>query len=87
MYWRSLAVELGPRKIRVNTVAPGVTDRDGVRALPQDGPEFRYYAVSRTPWVGWARLDDIASAALFLASDDSRWISGEEILIGGGIRL
>lgn len=84
---RSLAVELGPRNIRVNTVAPGVTDTEGVRALPQDGTEFRNYAVSRTPLGRVGTADDIASAALFLASDDSRWITGEEILVGGGIRL
>src|SRR5215469_2793515 len=46
---RSLSQELGPRKIRINTLAPGVTDTEGVRALPEDGPEFRGYAVSRTP--------------------------------------
>jgi 3-oxoacyl-[acyl-carrier protein] reductase len=84
---RTLAVELGPKKIRVNTLAPGVTDTEGVRALPEDGPEFRNYAVSRTPLGRVGTVDDIASAALFLASDDSRWITGEEILVGGGIRL
>ena len=84
---RSLAQELGPKKIRVNTLAPGVTDTEGVRALPEDGPEFRNYAVSRTPLGRVGTVDDIASAALFLASDDSRWITGEEILVGGGIRL
>jgi 3-oxoacyl-[acyl-carrier protein] reductase len=84
---RSLAQELGPRKIRVNTLAPGFTDTEGVRALPEDGPEFRNYAVSRTPLGRVGTADDIASAALFLASDDSRWITGEEILVGGGIRL
>ena len=84
---RSLAQELGPKKIRVNTLAPGVTDTEGVRALPEDGPEFRNYAVSRTPLGRVGTVDDIASAALFLASDESRWITGEEILVGGGIRL
>jgi 3-oxoacyl-[acyl-carrier protein] reductase len=84
---RSLAQELGPKKIRVNTLAPGVTDTEGVRALPEDGPEFRNYAVSRTPLGRVGTVDDIASVALFLASDDSRWITGEEILVGGGIRL
>ena len=84
---RSLAQELGPKKIRINTLAPGVTDTEGVRALPQDGPEFRNYAVSRTPLGRVGTVEDIASAALFLASDDSRWITGEEILVGGGIRL
>jgi 3-oxoacyl-[acyl-carrier protein] reductase len=84
---RSLAQELGPKKIRVNTLAPGVTDTEGVRAMREDGPEFRNYAVSRTPLGRVGTADDIASAALFLASDDSQWITGEEILVGGGIRL
>ena len=84
---RTLAQELAPKKIRVNTLAPGVTDTEGVRAMPQDGPEFRNYAISRTPLGRVGTGDDIASAALFLASDDSRWITGEEILVGGGIRL
>ena len=84
---RSLAQELGPKKVRVNTLAPGVTDTEGVRALPEDGPEFRNYAVSRTPLGRVGTVDDIASAALFLASEDSAWITGEEILVGGGIRL
>jgi 3-oxoacyl-[acyl-carrier protein] reductase len=78
---------LGSKKIRVNTLAPGVTDTEGVRALPEDGPQFREYAVSRTPLGRVGTVDDVASAALFLASDDSHWITGEEILVGGGIRL
>src|SRR5215472_9082265 len=84
---RSLAEELGPRKIRVNTLAPGFTDTEGIRALPEDGPEFRSYAISRTPLGRVGTADDIASAALFLASDDSGWITGEEIIVGGGLRL
>ena len=84
---RSLARELGPKKIRVNALAPGFTDTEGVRALPEDGPEFRNYAVSRSPLGRVGTVEDVASAALFLASDDSRWITGEEILVGGGIRL
>ena len=84
---RTLAQELGPKKIRVNTLAPGVTDTEGVRALPEAGPQFRSYAVSRTPLGRVGTVEDVASAALFLASDDSRWITGEEILVGGGIRF
>lgn len=84
---RSLAQELGPRKIRVNSLSPGFTDTEGVRAMPGDGPEFRDHMVSRTPLGRAGTVDDIASAALFLASDESRWVTGEEILVGGGIRL
>jgi 3-oxoacyl-[acyl-carrier protein] reductase len=78
---------LGSKKIRINTLAPGFTDTEGVRAMPEDGPNFRNYAISRTPLGRVGTADDIAGAALFLASDDSRWITGEEILVGGGIRL
>jgi 3-oxoacyl-[acyl-carrier protein] reductase len=84
---RSLARELGPRNIRVNTLAPGVTDTEGVRALAQDGEDFRSQAISRTPLGRVGTVEDIAGAALFLASDESRWITGEELLVGGGIRL
>jgi len=84
---RSLAQELGPRKIRVNTLAPGVTDTEGVRAMPEDGGQLRNFAISRTPLGRVGTVDDITGAALFLASDESRWITGEEILVGGGIRL
>ena len=84
---RTLAQELGSKKIRINTLAPGFTDTEGVRAMPEDGPDFRSYAISRTPLGRVGTAEDIAGAALFLASDDSRWITGEEILVGGGIRL
>jgi len=84
---RTLAQELGSKRIRINTLAPGFTDTEGVRAMPEDGPDFRSYAISRTPLGRLGTADDIAGAALFLASDDSRWITGEEILVGGGIRL
>jgi len=84
---RTLSQELGPKKIRINTLAPGMTDTEGLRALPQDDPGFRNFAVSRTPLGRVGTVDDIASAALFLASDDSGWITGEEILVGGGIRF
>ena len=49
--------------------------------------EFEQYTVSRTPLGRMGNVDDIAKAALFLASDDSGWITGEELLVGGGIRL
>ena len=84
---RTLAQELGPRKIRVNTLAPGATDTEGVRSGPGNDQTFVNYAISRTPLGRMGTVDDIASAALFLASEDSGWITGEELLVGGGIRL
>ncbi len=82
---RVLAQELAPRKIRVNTLAPGATITEGVRAM--DAPGFEELAVSRTPLGRMGTADDIAKAALFLATEDSGWITGEELLVGGGIRL
>lgn len=84
---RTLALELAPRKIRVNTLAPGATDTEGVRTLNGDDKSFEQWAVSRTPLGRMGTADDIAKAALFLASEDSGWITGEELLVGGGIRL
>ena len=84
---RTLALELAPRKIRVNTLAPGATDTEGVRSMPGGIADFEKWAVSRTPLGRLGTADDIAKAALFLASDDSGWMTGEELLVGGGIRL
>lgn len=84
---RSLAQELGPRKIRVNTLAPGATDTEGVRTTFGEDRTFSDHAISRTPLGRMGTVDDIANVALFLASEDSGWITGEEILVGGGIRL
>jgi 3-oxoacyl-[acyl-carrier protein] reductase len=84
---RALALELAPRKIRVNSLSPGATETEGVRALPEYKNGFEQLAVTRTPLGRMGTVDDIAKAALFLASDDSGWITGEELLVGGGIRL
>lgn len=84
---RALAVELGPRKIRVNTLAPGATYTEGVQEVMKQAPGFGETAVQRTPLGRLGTVGDVAKAALFLASDDSGWITGEELLVGGGIRL
>ena len=85
---RTLAQELGPRKIRVNSLSPGFTDTEGVRSSDVASTNaFRDLAVSRTPLGRVGTGEDIAGAAAFLASEDARWITGETILIGGGIRL
>jgi len=84
---RSLAQELGPRKIRVNSLSPGLTETEGLRNSQGEDQTFRNLAVSRTPLGRVGTVDDIAGAALFLASDDSGWITGETLLAGGGIRL
>ena len=84
---RSLAQELGARKIRVNSLLPGVTETEGLRANEGADKSFLDYAVSRTPLGRVGTVEDIASAALFLASDDSRWVTGEQLVAGGGIRV
>jgi len=84
---QELAQELGPRKIRVNALSPGVTDTEGLRTMTGEDHSFTDLAVSRTPLGRIGSAADIADAALFLASDESRWITGEAVQIGGGIRI
>lgn len=84
---RSLAQELGPKKIRVNSLSPGLTETEGLQASIGDDKAFRDQVVSRTPLGRVGTVEDIASAALFLASDDSRWVTGETLVAGGGARL
>ncbi|MCI0350850.1 MAG: glucose 1-dehydrogenase [Acidobacteriales bacterium] len=81
---RALAVELGPRQIRVNSLSPGFTETEGTSGMEE---AFRERAVQRTPLGRAAQPDDIAKVAVFLASDDSGWITGEVVPAGGGIRL
>lgn len=84
---RALALELAPRKIRVNSLSPGATETEGVHALPEYENGFKELAISRTPLGRMGTAEDIAKAALFLASEDSGWVTGEELLVGGGLRL
>ena len=83
---RTLAKELGPRKIRVNSVNPGMVITDGVVSAGFHESEFRTMLESQTPLGRVGQPDDIAPAAVFFASDDSKWITGETLLIAGGLR-
>ena len=84
---RSLAKELGPRKIRVNAVNPGMVETEGTHAQGITESEFgRQVEEARTPLGRIGRVDDIAPAVTFLASDDARWITGETLYISGGNR-
>lgn len=79
-----LCKELGPRKIRVNSLNPGVITTEGfVSGGLADSPMQKHY-VALTPLGRMGEPDDVALPAVFLASDDSRWISGELILVAGG---
>ena len=84
---RSLALELGSRNIRVNSLAPGLVETEGTRAAGTSEGEFKQAAVSRTPLGRVGVPEDIAKVAVFLASDDSGWITGEVLPVGGGARL
>jgi 3-oxoacyl-[acyl-carrier protein] reductase len=83
---RTLAKELGPRKIRVNSINPGMVITEGVVAGGFHESEFRTMLESQTPLGRIGHTDDIAPAAVFFASDDSKWITGETLLISGGLR-
>lgn len=83
---RTLAKELGPRKIRVNSINPGMVITEGVVAGGFHESEFRTVLESQTPLGRIGQTDDIAPAAVFFASDDSKWISGETLVIAGGLR-
>lgn len=83
---RSLSKELGPRKIRVNAINPGMVQTEGVRTAGFDQGEFRNSIESQTPLGRIGQVQDIAPAAVFLASDDAAWITGETLYIAGGLR-
>ena len=84
---RSLAQELGARNIRVNSLSPGMVETEGVRSSGLTEGDFKDIAISRTPLGRIGQPDDIAKVAVFLASDDSGWITGEVLPVGGGARL
>jgi 3-oxoacyl-[acyl-carrier protein] reductase len=81
-----LARELGPRKIRVNSLNPGMVVTEGVVSGGFIGSDMEKAIVAQTPLGRVGQVGDIASVAVFLASDDSAWLTGEQILAGGGLR-
>jgi len=83
---QTLAKELGPRKIRVNSINPGMVVTEGVIAGGFTESDFRKVLESQTPLGRIGQPDDIAPAAVFFASEDSKWITGETLLIAGGLR-
>ena len=83
---RTLAKELGPRKIRVNSINPGMVITEGAIAGGYTEGDMRKMFESQTPLGRVGETDDIAPAAVFFASDDSKWITGETLLIAGGLR-
>jgi 3-oxoacyl-[acyl-carrier protein] reductase len=82
---KSLAKELGPRKIRVNAINPGMVITEGVQAAGMADSDFRRKQEAETPLGRIGQPDDIAPAAVFFASDDASWITGETLVIAGGL--
>jgi 3-oxoacyl-[acyl-carrier protein] reductase len=83
----SLAKELGAKNIRVNSLNPGLVETEGTRDAGFVGSDFQKEAEKRTPLGRIGQPKDIATAAAFLASEDSAWINGQAIYAAGGFRL
>jgi 3-oxoacyl-[acyl-carrier protein] reductase len=81
-----LARELGPKGIRVNALNPGLIETEGTVGAGFIGSEFEREAIKSAPLGRGGKVGDIASIAVFLASDDSGWLTGEHLLAGGGVR-
>lgn len=81
-----LARELGPKKIRVNSINPGLVQTEGSTAGGFLAGEFEQQVVAQTPLGRTGQPEDIADVAVFLASNDARWLTGELILATGGFR-
>ena len=82
---KALAKELGARKIRVNSLNPGLIETEGFHATGF-GEDFQKAIQAQTPLGRTGQPDDVGPVAVFLASDDSRWITGETLLVSGGFR-
>jgi len=81
-----LAKELGPKKVRVNSINPGGVETEGFRSMGLSGSDFEKNLVAQTPLGRLGQPDDIGPVAVFLASPESGWITGEVIHVAGGLR-
>lgn len=81
-----LSKELGPRKVRVNSVNPSLTETEGTHSAGMIASEFEAGIIAQTPLGRLGQPQDIADVVAFVASDDARWLTGETILAGGGLR-
>ncbi len=84
---RSLAKELGPRKVRVNAINPGFVVTEGTHSAGFVGSDFEKGTVAVTPLGRAGHPEDIALPVAFLASDEARWITGETIFVSGGAAI
>ena len=83
---RTLSKELGPKKIRVNSINPGMVETEGVHAAGFIGSDFQKQFEAQTPLGRIGQPEDISSIAVFLASADSAWLTGELLVASGGLR-
>jgi 3-oxoacyl-[acyl-carrier protein] reductase len=83
---KSIAKELGPRNIRVNAINPGMVETEGSHTAGMAEGEGRQQTEAQTPLGRIGQPQDIATAAVFLASSDSAWITGETLYVTGGLR-
>jgi 3-oxoacyl-[acyl-carrier protein] reductase len=82
----ALSKELGPKKIRVNSLNPGMVETEGLRAAGIAESDFRKTMEAQTPLGRIGRPDDIARVAVFYASDDAGWVTGQTLVLAGGQR-
>ena len=82
----SLAGELGPRKIRVNSINPGMVETEGLHSVGFAESDFRKHVEATTPLGRIAQPADIATAALFFATEDAGWVTGQTLILAGGAR-
>jgi len=83
---RVLAKELGPKKIRVNSINPGLVETEGYQTFGAPGSDFEKQLIAQTPLGRVGQPPDVALVAVFLASADGAWITGETIRVAGGLR-
>ncbi len=83
----SLSQELGPKKIRVNSLNPGMVETEGLVSAGILGSDFHKHTESTTPLGRIAQPEDIATAAVFFASNDAGWVTGQTLVLAGGSRL
>jgi 3-oxoacyl-[acyl-carrier protein] reductase len=82
----ALSRELGPKKIRVNSLNPGMVETEGLHSVGFAESDFRKMVESQTPLGRIAQPQDIARAAVFFASDDAGWVTGQTLIVAGGQR-
>jgi 3-oxoacyl-[acyl-carrier protein] reductase len=82
----SLSQELGPRNIRVNSLNPGMVETEGLHTGGLAESDFRKMLESKTPLGRIAQPEDIARAAVFFASEDAGWVTGQTLIVAGGQR-